>query len=196
MLNFPLKLQFKIALAPQIFVTDAAEQSVFMVRQKLFKFKEAVTVFQDTAQTKPLYYINADRIIDFSARYRFTDLNGKELGSVKRVGMRSLWKAHYDIYLGNDDTPDFTVQEENPWVKVLDAIAGEIPILSMFTGYIFNPAYLVRNKEENTTIRLSKDPSFIGRRFSITALENLEDNAQTTIILSLMMITLLERTRG
>jgi hypothetical protein len=31
-----------------------------------------------------------------------------------------------------------TVQEENGWIKVLDALMGEVPVVGMFTGYLFN----------------------------------------------------------
>ncbi|MCP4602297.1 MAG: hypothetical protein GY847_17565 [Proteobacteria bacterium] len=37
------------------------------------KLREEVTVFADPDQNRPLYKINADRVIDFSARYHFTD---------------------------------------------------------------------------------------------------------------------------
>ncbi len=101
-LNYPLDISFKVvALAPQISVTDASGNLVFYVKQKLFKLKEAVTVFADAQQTQPLYTMNADRVLDFSARYNFADLQGMPLGAVKRHGMKSLWKARYDILDGD-----------------------------------------------------------------------------------------------
>ena len=118
-MQYPLELAFKIlALTPQISVTDASGKLVFYVKLKMFKLKELVTIFSDEAQTIPLYYINADRVIDFSARYHFTDVNGTNLGSVKREGVRSLWKAHYNILAGDDIV--MNIREENPWVKVAD----------------------------------------------------------------------------
>ena len=58
MLTFPLSLRFKlIAVASQIDVTDAQGASVFYVRQKAFKLKEAVTVYRDATQGQPLYRI-------------------------------------------------------------------------------------------------------------------------------------------
>ena len=46
MMNFPLTLNFKkLALSPQISVTDASGRLLFYVKQKAFKLKEAVTVF-------------------------------------------------------------------------------------------------------------------------------------------------------
>jgi hypothetical protein len=73
-MQFPLTLEFKkVALSPQISVLDASGNLIFYVKQKLFKLKEAITIFADREQTQPLYSINADRVIDFSARYRFKD---------------------------------------------------------------------------------------------------------------------------
>src|SRR5512136_2898903 len=100
-MQYPLELSFKImALSPQIAVSDATGQLQFYVKQKLFKLKEAVTVFADEAQSMPLYEIKADRMLDFSARYRFTDPGGQEVGSVKRQGMKSLWSVRYDVLDG------------------------------------------------------------------------------------------------
>ena len=97
-MNYPLTMTFKIlAVAPQIFVRDANGTEIMYVKQKLFKLKEAINIFSDQSQSHQLYAIKADRIIDFSARYNFSDNQGLTLGAVKRRGMRSLWKASYDI---------------------------------------------------------------------------------------------------
>ena len=69
-MEFPVKLEFKIlALAPQITVTDANGQVILYVKQQLLKLREAVKVYASPDQTELLYGINADLIIDFSARY-------------------------------------------------------------------------------------------------------------------------------
>ena len=100
-MHYPLTLTFKtIALAPQISVADADGNLIFYVKQKLFKLKEAVNVFSDKEQTRLLFTIKADRVIDFSAQYHFRDAAETDLGSVKKRGMKSLWKAHYDIFDG------------------------------------------------------------------------------------------------
>src|SRR3989304_9689551 len=90
-----------MAWAPQRSVPDASGQQIFYVKQKLFKLKEAVNVFADSAQTRQLYTINADRILDFSAQYHFSDSNGAKLGSGKRHGMRSRWRARYNVLNGS-----------------------------------------------------------------------------------------------
>lgn len=195
-MNYPLKLEFKkLALAPQISVYDADGQLLFYVKQKLFKMKEAITVFADKEQTRPLYKINADRIIDFSARYHFKDENGIEIGAVKRNGRRSLWKARYDIFNGSED-PIMRIEEENGWVKVMDALVGEIPLLGIFGGYFFNPVYLVERPDDSLALKVVKNPSFLESSFTIEKETDLSEKEQLQTILGVIMMTLLERMRG
>jgi hypothetical protein len=194
-MQYPLQLTFKFwALAPQITVADPQGQTVFYIRQKLFKLKEVINVFADTNRSQQLYTIKADRIIDFSARYNFADHNGTPIGAVKRRGLRSLWRAHYDIFDG--DQVVMTIQEENPWVKVLDALFSEIPLVGMFSGYVFNPVYLVKRPNGGVVMRLEKIPSFLSRIFAIKQVDHLNSREESQAILSLMMMLLLERARG
>ncbi|MBD2410220.1 hypothetical protein FACHB389_19665 [Nostoc calcicola FACHB-389] len=194
-MQYPLELTFKLwAFAPQMSVVDAQGNLAFYVKQKLFKLKEAITIFADAEQTRPIYYIKADRIIDFSARYDFTDSNGTYIGSVKRRGLKSLWRARYDIFDG--DTTTLNIQEKNPWVKIADALFAEIPIVGIFTGYVFNPVYLVSRDDGTIVMRLEKIPTFLSRKFIIKAVDQLSDRQEQQILLSLMMMLLLERNRG
>ena len=194
-LQYPLTLSFKIiAVAPQISVRDANNNLIFYVKQKLFKLKEAVTVFGDEQQTQSLYSIKADRVIDFSARYNFTDQQGIGLGAIKRQGMRSLWKVHYDIL--NGDSATMSIREENAWIKILDGLFGEIPILGMFSGYVFNPAYVVSRPDGSVVMRMEKQPAFFEGVFKIEQKDMLNESDEKRALLSLMMMLLLERRRG
>ncbi|MBD2196329.1 MULTISPECIES: hypothetical protein [Calothrix] len=194
-MQYPLELTFKFwALAPQISIVDSQGNLVFYLKQKLFKLKEAITIFADVEQTRPLFYIKADRIIDFSARYNFSDSEGREIGAVKRRGLRSLWRARYDIFDG--ETSNLTIQEKNPWVKVADALFAEIPVVGLFTGYVFNPVYLVSRADGTIVMRLEKIPSFLSRRFTIKQVDQLSDREQEQVLLSLLMMLLIERNRG
>ena len=194
-MEYPLGLSFKIlALAPQISVTDASGRLVFYVKQKAFKLKEEITVFADAQQTQPLYTINADRVLDFSARYHFADVGGMRLGSVKREGMRSLWKAHYAIFEG--EAAVMTIREESPWVKVLDGLFSGIPIVGMLSGYVFNPAFLVSRADGTVVMRLTKQPSFFESKFTIEKKDEMGKKEETRALLSLLMMILLERARG
>lgn len=195
MLNYPLNISFKIAaLSPQIAVTDASGNLAFYVKQKLFKLKEAVTVFADAQQTQPLYTMNADRVFDFSARYNFADQYGTSLGAVKRQGMKSLWRARYDILEG--DAVVMTIQEENPWVRVMDSLINQIPIVGLFAGYVFHPAYLIARPDETVIMRVQKQPAFFEGKFTIEKMAELSDAEEKRVMLSVLMMLLLERTRG
>ena len=194
-MDFPVKLEFKkVALTPQMSVIDANGELLFYVKQKMFKLKEAITVFGDREQTEPLYKIGADRVIDFSARYRFTDMNGEDLGSVKRQGAKSLWKSHYDIYDGDEVVA--TIQEENAWVKFGDAMFGEIPILGIFAGYVFNPTYLVARTDGTLIAKIKKQPALFESSFTIEEVVDISEAAELRTILSTLIMTMMERGRG
>lgn len=194
--EFPIDFTFNIGtLSNDFTAVDARQKTVAYVKQKLFKFKEDVSVFEDESKTKVLYKIKADKWIDFSACYSFSDPEGKEIGKVGRKGWVSLWKAHYEIFDKNQQLK-FTIREENAWVKVLDGIVGQIPIISFFTGLFLNPAYLVQNKRDETIVRLSKEKSLVGRRFKVSEIKKLDGLDDDIIILGLMMMVLLERRKG
>ena len=121
-------------------------------------------------------------------------MDGNYIGSVKRQGMKSLWRARYDIFDG--ETSTMNIQEKNPWVKVADALFAEIPIVGLFTGYVFNPKYIVSRNDENVVMHLEKIPSFLSRQFTIKASDRINSRQEEQVLLSLLMMLLLERNRG
>jgi hypothetical protein len=165
------------------------------VKQKAFKLKEDVTVFGDEAQTRPLYRIRADRVIDISAQYRIEDMTGREIGTVKRMGMRSFWRAHYEVHRGGQLV--LTIREENVWVKVADGFLREIPILNLFAGYLFHPSYGVTRTESGAVaLRARKQSAFLEGRFKIDSTMPLSDEDALLGVLGILMMLLLERARG
>jgi uncharacterized protein YxjI len=194
-MSYPLNLTFKIiAAAPQLSVTDANGNLVAYVKQKLFKLKEDVTVFEDAQKTRPAFNIKADKIIDWSPRYSFVDQLGQTVGSVKRQGRKSLWKAHYDVYEG--ESIKMLIREEKPWVKVWDSLLGEVPIVGMFAGYFLHPAYSVSTSDGRVLLRMVKRPAFLEGKFSIEKQGELSAEDEKRAFLSLMMMVLMERSRG
>jgi hypothetical protein len=196
-LEFPLDFQFKIATIYNDFIVKDGKGGVrAYVRQKLLKFKEKVVVYSDESKKTELYHINADRWIDFNAHYSFTQANSTAfIGSMGRKGMKSLWKASYTIF-DADKQAVYEIKEENPWAKIGDGLVGELPIISMFTGYLFHPKYGIKNKEGELVARLSKVQSFFGRQFKLEQLGEISNQDKTIIMLSVMMMVLLERERG
>ena len=194
--QFPVKLTFKIGTLSNDFVAqDATGNTIVYVRQKLLKLIEEVQVFNNESRSELMYTIRANRWIDFTATYTFTNRQSYEIGRIVRKGWASLWKAHYEIY---DDKQqlDLAVREENPWAKVFDSMLGEIPFLGLLTGYLFHPSYIVTRPNGTPVVRLKKETSFFGRIFTIEKLAEFETGEEERILLGLMMMILLERQRG
>ncbi len=195
-MQFPLELRFKVpAISPQIRVQDAAGQLLYYVKQKAFKLREAITVFADEAQTSPRFRIAADRILDISASYHIEDQQGRPIGTVRRRGMRSFWKAHYEV--DRDGTRALEIQEENPWLKVIDGLVGEIPVFGLLTGYVLHPAYIVsRAGSSDGVLRVVKRPALFEGRYRIEQLAPTDDATTELALLGILMMVLLERNRG
>lgn len=198
-LQYPLQMSFKIwAFAPQIFVRDNSGRDLFYVHQKLFKLKEDIGIFSDSSKNRELFRIKADRIIDFSARYTFTDSNsGMVAGAIKREGMKSLWKASYNIFDTNEQITHH-IKEDNPMLKIADALMNELGIIGAIGSYFINPSYTVyQSGTETPVLQIHKRPAFFEGRFEIVKLvEPANETEETRLLLSIIMMTLLERARG
>jgi len=193
---YPLAINFKlISWTQDIRMTDVTGQSVGFVHQKALKLREQIEVFSDESRSRLMYTIQADNILDFSGRYRFRGAMGTDFGCVRRHGLVSMWKAHYTI-----EDPSgrelFTIRESNPWTKVFDSLLSEVPVLGMFSGYLFHPAYDVVDAMGNHVMQLAKQPSFFERSYSIASLGSVSPEDEVRVLLGLMMMILLERSRG
>ena len=195
-INFPVNFEFNIStLANDFTATDSSGKVIAYVRQKMFKLKENISVYDNNNKTNINYTIKADRWLDFSAAYSFYDKENVEFGKVVRKGMKSIWNAHYEV-IDESKNPQYIINEENPGIKVFDSLVGEIPILNFFTGYLFNPTYLVKNKEGKTVVKLKKMKSLMGKSFQVTKEGELDNDDDDRVMLALMMFVLLERRRG
>ena len=197
--EYPLKMRFKIvALAPQIIITDANDHPVLYVRQKILNLREDVRIFRDESKVDELFRINANKIIDIGARYAFTDSKSEmPLGAIKQRGLKTIWKAHYDIETDNPGSVTHILTEDNPWVKVADALVSEIPFVGLLTGYILQPSYTIKDMDDRPVMHLKKMPSFFGRFFTIDiADETISVEEEKRLLLSMMMMVQLNRGRG
>ncbi|GAA5131174.1 hypothetical protein JIN84_06400 [Luteolibacter yonseiensis] len=196
-IQYPLTLSFKVlALASQATVTDATGRTVLYTKQKMFKFREHVEIWTDSSQGTRLADIKANKVIDWSARYYATDAAGREIGSVGRRGWRSIWKAHYETFNPGDDNPDFSIQEENVWTKVADSFFSDIPIVGMFSGYLFHPSFLATRADGTPAMRMTKQPAFWEGKFRLDKLGEMTPREELNLFLSFMMLVMLERQRG
>lgn len=194
-MDYPLSLTFKIiALSPQMAVTDAADRLVFYVKQKAFKLREQVTVFADREQTRPVAHIRADRILDISATYGFEDAQGKRFGAVKRAGVKSIWRAQYEVMRG--DTTLFTIREDNAFVKFMDGLLYQIPVVGLLSGYLFHPAYTVSRPDGTRVLHVRKQAAMWEGRFTIDRVSDIAPDEEALTTLSILMMVMLERARG
>ena len=195
-MKYPLNLTFKLlALASQIYIRDESGNILGYVKQKMFKLKEDINVFADENQNCVLFNIKADRVLDFSARYNFTGSNGEFLGSIKRQGMRSIWKAHYEIFDARHRKV-LEIREQNPWTKVFDSLVGEIPIVGLFTGYVFNPSYIMTDLDNSPILTIKKQPAFFESKFELQSQAQISSAEENLVLLSSLMLTLMERNRS
>lgn len=201
--NYPLNMRFKlVALAPRIIVQDASGQEILFVHQKTWKLKEDILLYRDQSKGEVVYRIRADRVIDFSATYRFVDGNDtRSYGLVKRKGMRSIWRATYFSDDVNGNTTHH-LKEDKPWVKVWDAVLNEVPVVNLFTGFMLNPSYTSyrgaeRNDESQPVMHLKKLPAFFEGKYSIELLNpSISQDEEIQNLLSIIMLVQLERRRG
>jgi len=201
--QYPLNLRFKlIALAPRIIVTDANGQEQLFVHQRTWKLKEDVPIYNNQKKERELFRIQANRIIDFSALYRFKDSGtGNSLGAVKRKGMRSIWRATYFSENAAGQTTHH-IKEDNPWTKVGNALLSEIPIVGMFAGYFFNPSYTVyrgdqREDESQPVVKLAKNAAFFESSYTMELVQpSISQEEELQLLLTTLMVVQLERWRG
>jgi uncharacterized protein YxjI len=195
-LNFPISFTFNVTtLSNDFSAKDASGRTVAYVRQKMFKLKEAISIYDNENKSHLTHSIAADKWIDFSAAYSFKDAQGKEIGKIARKGWASIWKAHYEL-IDQHQKLQYHIREDNAWVKVLDSVLGQLPLLGGLTGYLFNPSYTVTDLNGQAICQLKKEPSFFGRKFKLSKLKPIDNDDDERIILGFMMMVLLERRRG
>jgi|TARA_R110002126_G_scaffold142037_4_gene287582 hypothetical protein len=195
-IHFPVTFEFNIAtLANDFTAIDSNGHTIAYVKQKMFKLKEDISVYNNDTKSELNYKIKADKWLDFSVAYSFYDKREKEFGKVLRKGWKSMWNAHYEI-IDQHQKQQYVINEQNVWIKFLDRLLGEIPILSFFTGYLFNPTYLVKNTKGETVVELTKLKSFLGKNFKVSKIKEIDNDDDNRVMLALMMFVLLERRRG
>ncbi len=197
--TYPLTATFKLlALSPEIQVRNAQNEMLLQVKQKLLTLREATTVFADEAKTTPLYQMKADRVIGFGATHHITRASdGAAVGGVRADGLRSLWNARYTV-LDGKGAEVFHIREENPWIKFLDAVVDEIPLVGWIVATFINPRYLLVDAGGTLRYRITKKRSFVDRHFTLEELTPDADAGldERLVALALIQVILLERKRG
>jgi hypothetical protein len=198
-LAYPLTATFRIiALSPELQVRDANDQVILELKQKVFTLREDTTVFADEARTVPLYRMRADRISGFWATHHITRVSdGAPVGTVAAEGLRSLWSARYQVRDGQERKV-FVIHEENPFIKFIDALVDDIPVIGWLLQSAINPTYVAEDENGVIRYRITKRRSLLERRFVMdrVAEDPHEDLDERLVALALIQVMLLERHRG
>ncbi len=193
--NYPLDFKFKIGTLSNDFeAKDALGNTLFYVREKILTWRDQMKVYSDSSKSELLYEMKSNRLIDFQQTFTITDTTNNVIGKVRRKSIRSLWKSTFKL-VNADDEHDYTIQEKNAFVKMWDCIFGEIPIIGMLSGYVFNPSYILSNNAGEALFLLKKEPSFFGRKFKVEKLTTSEIDEER-LVMSLTLMVLVERDRG
>jgi len=153
-----------------------------------------VRVYEDEDQSRLLFRMKADRMIDFSARYAISGPDGHPIGAVGRQGMKSLWSSSYVLADASGEQAG-SIREENVWVKVLDGLIESVPFGDALGGLFLNPAYLA-DLRGHDVLRVQKQRSVLESSFHIEELADLSEDEEDLLLAGIIMMVLLERDRG
>lgn len=195
---YPLVVTFKIlALSPELTLHDASGALRMVVKEKLISLREGTTVYADLDKRTPLYKFRADRILNLRAVRHITRADtGEAVGAVRSMGLRTLWGARYEVVNASGDVV-LTVREDNPWIKLVDGLVDEIPIVGPLVGMLINPTYTMYDTAGGSVRRIAKKRSFVERRFTMEETGPLPPHVEEELAeLALVQVVLLERDRG
>lgn len=196
-LTYPLTATFRIVtLSPELQVKNASGELVLQIKQKLLTLREDTTAYQDVNKTIPVYRMKADRISGFWAVHNFWRSRDESyMGGIRANGLRSIWRISYTVTDQNQQEI-FRIREENPWIKLLDALLCEIDFIGWIFGLFINPVYLVESPSGTVLFRIKKKRSFWERSFTMEADQKVSEEHQELALLALAQSVLLERARG
>ena len=195
-LQYPLDFKFKITSLSNDFVAkDFSGRTIFYIREKILAWRDQMKVYTDESKSHLLYEIRSNRLIDFQQTFTITTSQGQVLGKLRRKTIRSFWRATFKL-MNSADEHDFSITEKSVFVRFWDGIFGEIPLLGMLSGYVFNPSYILSSTAGDPLFEIKKKPSFFGRKFSVHKLKNDFVEGEERLVLSLALMVLIERDRG
>ena len=192
-LKFPFDIKFHVATFSNDFsVSDANNQPIFYVREKMFSWRDVIKVYSDSSKKEELFQLKSNKLIDFQQTFSIADANGNLIGKARRKTFKSFWTATFHIHDANDNHL-YTIKERSGFTRMMDGLIGEIPVLGFFSGYIFNPKYVLTDNAGKEYMEASKEPSFFGRKFKLNQFNSSEDDS--LFVLSFMMMLISDRNR-
>lgn len=197
-MEFPIEVRYLMGPIP--FALVDARGAPIGYAESQSGYPQFTTVYADEAKTTPIYKLTSDNINSFSVEHRFAAPDGKLLGSVKRFGRRSVWRAYYEVKVG--DGLAFKVREVNPFVKIANFFVSTVPLMQLVTGKVLNPTYRLERLDGTAVMTMKRtgpamDTSWTwGRVFSISKAGAVSEQEQEVALLAMMIVVGCENTRG
>jgi uncharacterized protein YxjI len=99
--NYLIRRRVFVLFGAKFDIYDAAGRLIGFSKQKAFKLREDIRVFQNVDAVSPFLQIHARDIIDFSTAYDVLNEAGERIGTWKRKGWRSLVRDTWIVEDGN-----------------------------------------------------------------------------------------------
>ncbi|WP_138493818.1 hypothetical protein [Paenibacillus pinistramenti] len=114
-------------LGTKYHISDESGQLVLYSEMKAFKLKEDIRLYNDESMSQELLWIQARKIIDFSATYDVRDsATGEWIGALRRRGFKSILKDEW-ILLGTGDKELGRIKENSSFLALLRRFIHIIP---------------------------------------------------------------------
>ena len=89
--------------------------------------------------------------------------------------------------------PDPTTEQI---VKFMDGMLYQIPVLGLVSGYVFHPSYTIARPDGTRVLAVRKQPAMWEGRFTIEKVSDMTPDEEALATLGILMMTMLERSRG
>lgn len=197
-MEFPVEVRYFMGPIP-IALVDARGSPIGYA-ESASGFPQHWTVYADEGKTTPIYKLTSNNVNSFSVEWRFTAPGNAPLCSVKRFGGRSIWRAYYEVKIGEQLA--FKVQEGNPFVKVANFFVSTVPFMELVTGKVLNPTFALERMDGSPVMTLRRTGPALdttwawGREFKIDKPGVVSEREQEVALLALMIVVMNEKSRG
>jgi uncharacterized protein YxjI len=101
----------------------------FYSKQKAFKLKEDIRLYQDESMQRELLLIQARQVVDWSASYDVIDpASGRKVGAMRRKGLKSIIKDEW-VILDTQDRQIGLVKEDNALLALVRRFVDYVSLL-------------------------------------------------------------------
>ena len=101
---------------------------VFYSKQKAFKLREDIRLYNDENMTEEILLIQARNIIDFAAAYDVIDsVNGQKVGALRRKGWESMFRDQWMIMDADDNEVGIIMEDSGLMAFLRRFLSNLIP---------------------------------------------------------------------